>query len=121
MATRCHIGMQTSTGAVLSIYCHNDGYLSWTGKRLQAFDTLEKVEALIGLGDCSSIGDSIEDSTAYHRDRGESYEDTRAHLSSDLKEFESWADEDYTYLFADGVWLWRSRRERNWQPLRGAT
>jgi len=72
MSTRSRIAIEKQDGTVESIYCHFDGYLSNNGEILQNhYSTKEKMEKLIELGDISSLGDTPEETVAYHRDRGE--------------------------------------------------
>ena len=72
MSTRLRIAIEKQDGTVESIYCHFDGYLSNNGEILQNhYSTKEKMEKLIELGDISSLGDTPEETVAYHRDRGE--------------------------------------------------
>ena len=120
MSTRSHIAMQDATGHIHAVYCHNDGYLSWVGKRLlENFNTVEKVKALLDLGNISSLGTSIEKpeghtfenrisgyTVFYGRDRGEKGQ--YAVPFETFKAFEKACDEDYTYLFVDGAWQFRT-------------
>jgi len=72
MSTRSRIAIEKQDGTVESIYCHFDGYLSNNGEILQNhYSTKEKMKKLIELGDISSLGDTPEETVAYHRDRGE--------------------------------------------------
>ena len=72
MSTRSRIAIEKQDGTVESIYCHFDGYLSHNGEILQEhYSTKEKMEKLIELGDISQLGDTLEETVAYHRDRGE--------------------------------------------------
>jgi hypothetical protein len=74
MATRSRIAIENQDGTVTSIYCHFDGYIDGVGKTLQEnYNTREKMEQLIALGDISSLGKTIEETVAYHRDRGEEF------------------------------------------------
>lgn len=72
MATRSRIAIEKQDGTVESIYCHFDGYVNGVGQTLQNhYSTREKMEKLIELGDISSLGDTPEETVAYHRDRNE--------------------------------------------------
>jgi hypothetical protein len=74
MSTRSRIAIEKQDGTVESIYCHFDGYLSNNGEKLQNhYSTREKMEKLIELGDISSLGNTPEETVAYHRDRGEDF------------------------------------------------
>jgi hypothetical protein len=48
MATRGRVGLELADGSILSIYNHFDSYL-------ENFNTREKVEALVDLGDISAL------------------------------------------------------------------
>lgn len=59
MSTRCRIAVEHD-GKLESIYCHHDGYLSYVGRKLQKYyDNIEKVRALMELGDISSLGNDL--------------------------------------------------------------
>jgi len=106
MATRSIIAKLDSKG-VKAIYCHNDGYLSNNGKILDQHYTHEvHVNQLLAGGDISSLRDTIEDTTFYMRDRGESNKEaTTLKDESALLEFafES-CDAEVVYMFAYGAW-----------------
>lgn len=121
MGSRSAIGMKNEKGQIEAIYCHWDGYPEWVGKILvENYDTKEKVEELLALGDLSSLGkrvkpnedeihtyeNPVDDVTiAYHRDRGE--ELNPAGTYSSIEEFitefkEAWCS--YFYVFDNGDW-----------------
>lgn len=128
MGTRSTIAILREDGTVAKIYCHWDGYLEHNGRILfEHYNTAEKVEELIALGDLSSLGKEIGvkhpfspdynvpgDSdtwnrlydnmcTAYGRDRGE--EGTKANVYPDLETYEFKASfEEYNYVFMHGEW-----------------
>ena len=61
MSTRSFIGYQTKTGKLKVVYCHSDGYPSWNGKMLlKNYNSLDKIKAIVELGDLSWLGASIE-------------------------------------------------------------
>lgn len=107
MGTHANIGIR-SNGIITYIYCHYDGYVEHTGRILQNFyNSPEVAKALIELGDISSLGELFEKpqepneelfyTEAYHRDRSEDYEDTKARVA---KSFEEFIDgEDFAYLY----------------------
>ena len=116
MSTRSIIAMKVD-GGYRGIYCHFDGYPSGVGKTLlDHYTDAKKVEALIALGDISSLGGRVgpigkhsfenrEDGTtvAYGRDRGETdCETTIAPTTRKLKAI--FSDTDYLYVFEDGKW-----------------
>ena len=108
MATRSIIAKLDETG-VQAIYCHNDGYLSNNGKKLdQHYADEVKVDNLIAQGDCSSLRDIIEDTTFYHRDKNEPYSRVKAvNLNNEkalLKHAFERCDAEFVYMFAFGHW-----------------
>jgi hypothetical protein len=126
MATRSRIAMEQEDGSVLSIYCHNDGYVEHNGYILQThYQDPEKVKELIELGDISSLGKNVSPSgphsfnqperdvvVAYGRDRGES--DIAANKDQSVSAFFSFLPgfEDYGYLFTqEGEWLVKKSSE----------
>ncbi len=121
MATRSRIAIEKANGKVESIYCHWDGYPEYNGEILDNHYTDEKkVQALIDLGDISSLRPNVEapeghsfdcpdDETtvAYGRDRGESNVDKKVHAS--VQAFFNGDIEEYGYLFTqEGEWLVKS-------------
>jgi hypothetical protein len=118
MATRSLIGKLNSDNTVNYIYCHWDGYPSHNGKILQEhYNTPEKVDALLALGDLSSLGKEIGEKhdfdfhfckpgedwcTAYGRDRGE---DNSEMATTTLEDYPSENEStEYQYLFTDEGW-----------------
>ena len=103
MSTRSTISFNGRT-----IYCHSDGYKQGphgVGFKLKKFwNTPEKIEKLLDLGNLSSLGEEIGEKhnfdnrpagvcTAYHRDRGENFE-----MGND------WGAQEYNYKFVNGEW-----------------
>lgn len=99
MSTRCRIGIELPDGKVRSIYCHHDGYLSGVGKMLNDhYQTAEKVEKLMDLGDISSLSETVE----------ATYPDAYSHEDVQIREDETTADfwryagncgEEFVYLY----------------------
>jgi hypothetical protein len=106
MATRSTIAVQHQDGTVSQIYAHWDGYLSNNGNILyNSYTSCEQVEALVALGDVSSLSDTIDDTEFYMRDRDE-VDDCDARKFDSLDAFYlNYQEEDYNYLFANGLWL----------------
>lgn len=126
MSTRSTIGIENGDGTTTYIYCHWDGYLDYNGKMLiEHYDTKEKVEALIALGDLSSLNEKINPDpnrehrfdkpqedvcVAYHRDRGEEFRQEK--IKSSYYNIQSMANTwwaDYVYLWKDGEWLYQEQ------------
>jgi len=108
MATRSIIAKLDDKG-VQAIYCHNDGYLSNNGKILdQHYHDVNKVDELLLLGDCSSLKDTIEDTSFYHRDKKEPYSRVKAvELKNETKLLEhafEFCDAEVVYMYAYGSW-----------------
>lgn len=117
MGTRSTIAVQHADGTISQIYCHWDGYLSYNGKILQEhYNSLERAEALVAIGDLSSLAPSCDcpeghsfDTpaegycVAYGRDRGE--DGTAPNVFETLSDYRSnFQDEEYNYLFRNGEW-----------------
>jgi len=104
MATRSRIAIENQDGTVTSIYCHFDGYLRGVGKLLKEYYTTQsKVQTLIELGDISSLDMTPTSTIAYHRDRGEDFNQS---TDKDVESFFIENYQDYGYLFTkDNRWL----------------
>lgn len=121
MSTNARIGIERpAANGITSIYTHWDGYPSHHGiLLLDHYDTREKVEALIALGDLSILNkdlgqqhdfdarydDPVSGSwcRAYGRDRGETDVAAVGHG------YDDWPDsgQEYEYLFTRDGWKWR--------------
>ena len=67
MATISYICKKEEDGTIKIIYCHFDGDLFHNGALLYTYyNTPEKVDALITLGDLSSLGEKISPTSATH-------------------------------------------------------
>ena len=114
MSTNSTIAIERKDGTRTAIYCHWDGYIEHNGIILQvAYNTADKVEKLLELGDLSILGyytDPKEGTThnfenyqedvcvAYHRDRGEDF------VQSDGKQ-------EFNYIFIEEDACWYVERE----------
>ena len=126
MSTRSRIGRKNADDTITSIYCHFDGHPSHVGAILSAhYTSPAKVDALIALGDLSSLREECESppeghshdssakghTVAYGRDRGETDVDAVTHAA------DAWPDsgQKYTYLFDGAAWaVWR---KGEWRPV----
>lgn len=110
MSTRSTIGIKRKDGTMQKIYCHWDGYIEGNGVILQlAYNTPEKIEELLKLGNLSSLGYYISPTSgehsfgnpqrdvcvAYHRDRGE-----------ELEYINNSQMEEYNYIFDEWSMCW---------------
>lgn len=125
MSTRSAIIMKTHDGSYVGIYCHYDGYEDGVGQTLldhyggDPKTAADKVAALIALGDVSSLRERVapvashhsyaspEDGTtvAYHRDRGEAWEQVAPTTGATAEEVASQLGHNgYVYVFEAGKW-----------------
>lgn len=100
MATRSNIGILQDDGTIKAIYCHWDGYPEGVGTTLASYyTTREKVEALLNLGDFSSLGETLE-KTAETADPTD--EERKARVFNSVNEWRDYAREqwaEYLYLY----------------------
>jgi hypothetical protein len=132
MATRSLIGKLNSDKTTVDyIYCHWDGHIDNNGRILhEHYNTLEKVDALLALGDLSSLGNEIGEKhdfdfhlskpgedwcTAYGRDRGETGVSWKT-ATFERYPTSNWTT-DYQYLFTDEGWKVNSGD--GWQLVEG--
>lgn len=122
MGTRSNIIAQMSDGTWASIYCHWDGYVSHNGEILQNhYDSQDKVEQLIALGDLSSLAPEIgekhpfEQATnkeydnwccAYGRDRNE----TDCQAQTGVSFYDVLNSQEYVYVWFENKW-WIMNRD----------
>lgn len=118
MSTRSSIAIQNDNDTVIGIYCHSDGYLDYNGKMLaEHYKDEAKVRGLIALGSISSLAEKIgcpKGHTyhkpvkgyvrAYHRDRGDTWEDTQPSTEKNYTKFLDSMSQEFDYLFKDGQW-----------------
>lgn len=105
MSTRCAIG-KVENGIVSCIYCHHDGYPEGVGSMLEEhYNSSEKVDALLDLGDLSSVHTSLEECFAYARDGGEvKKEPSKVQLDQYCKWANENFDAEYAYLWDGQSW-----------------
>lgn len=126
MGTRSFIAYQTESG-ITGVYCHWDGYLSHNGKLLRCYYRYpERVAQLIALGNMSILAPEIGEkhdfddrpenqTTFYHRDRGESWEHCKPrHFETQDMLLEAAADCgcEYVYLFDGRKWRYAERGDQ---------
>jgi len=104
MSTRSLIGKKVG-GNVRYIYCHFDGYPTGVGETLKNhYNTDEKVDALLNMGDASSLGETLESSVFYMRDRGETGVEARSIYAPSFNGAGKKSGADYVYLWTNGEW-----------------
>ena len=117
-----------STHAIIAIsdginirasYVNYDGYPSHTGDILNAhYNSPDKINSLIDLGELSAIGTDTDHCQAYGRDRGESGTEPRKFASlSDLIEYGKSYYAAYIYLFEDDRWVVNKMGTSVWVPI----
>jgi hypothetical protein len=114
MSTRSTIWIKRSELVFEGIYCHFDGYPEFNGKILaEHYNTQEKIEDLIALGNLSSLAKSTECPdghtfekpvdgycVAYGRDRHEKNQSAvTTYCEANTKQ------QQYNYLWQDGEWF----------------
>ena len=86
MATRSIIARKINDKESLAIYCHYDGYLEHNGAILHLhYDTPEKVEKLISLGDLCSLGKKVEPNTSKAHTRLRPQDEVCIYYGRDMK------------------------------------
>ena len=138
MGTRSNIGIRNDDNTFTGIYCHWDGYPSHVGKiLLDHYNDVDRVNALMELGDLSSLGIKLNPESgkphtfdeplddmcvAYGRDRGET--GTESKLFKTLSQFERYMDNsgaEYQYVFDTVINEWTYRDNKSdWKELTSA-
>lgn len=122
MSTRSHIGF-IKGNQITYIYCHFDGYPEYNGRILQEYYTnREKIKELLNLGDISCLNKELSPKegeehsfdgkqaegvvVAYHRDRGEVWQDVMPRIVTIDNFDEIWNTDfiqgrcaEYSYLY----------------------
>lgn len=140
MSTRCYIGVEKPDKAVQFIYCHHDGYPAGVGKMLiENYDTPEKIDRLMALGDLSSLGPQPVDNpegwsgTYYFGDawkedkscisyRGRGDTDCNAREVKNILDYRDavkGSDADFAYINKEGKWYLLSLNSSEEPELKG--
>lgn len=121
MSTRSYIAIQHADGSIDAISCHYDGYPTGVGATLaEHYQTSDKVQRLISLGDLSCLGTSpdkkpgelpeLDETTAYHRDWGEDLFIRHFDTAEELQKSFADSDAEYLYLYTQAAiskkWTW---------------
>ena len=133
MATRSRIGLKLDDGTIKQVYCHWDGYVEGVGLTLvENYNTIDKVEELINLGDISSLGRLIYTdephsfdnpvngvTVSYMRDRGENGVEAQTLTMDEWMSVAYSSPIDFYYLFADGQWsVCKLSSKKQWQNVK---
>lgn len=114
MSTNSIIAILENTGEVTGIYCHWDGYPEGVGATLyHHYQDLDKIRDLVSLGSISSLHENVFPTdpshsfdnpqagvtVAYHRDRGEDFEQIKTNISNFGNECSKYFSVVYIYLY----------------------
>lgn len=106
MGTRSNIQVEIAPGKSLAIYAHWDGYPSHMGKMLlNHYNTQEKAEELVRLGDVSSVKPTLDQCQFYKRDRKESGDEIEPHEVDTFKISHIKQGQEWQYQFTKGRWF----------------
>lgn len=107
------IGYRERDGKVFSMVVTDVDPLD-LGRTLSEFYPDEKkARGLVWLGDCVSVGKSLEETVAFHRDKGDPWEDcspTR-HTTAEFWNYPNCSEGCTAFLFSDGKWSFKRRRD----------
>lgn len=117
MSTRSAICIEDAPDKFRGIYCHFDGYPDHVGTTLaDHYNSRDQAEALLALGDLSSLGERVapdpgeshsygkavpDVTVAYHRDRGERLRPAAEGVS--WKDMATEMGASYCYVWRDGA------------------
>lgn len=128
MSTNARIGIMLPDNKIKQIYCHWDGYISGgVGETLvNHYSKIEKIEALLALGDISVLtgelyptGEHSFDkpesgiTIAYGRDRGETDIDAKVVSMDEWNSVFYSSGSDFYYLYAEGEWRVKNLNKSN--------
>ena len=107
MSTRSTIAVHNpNTGRVTQVYCHFDGYLEGVGQTLlDHYHDADSADNLMVEGDMSSLGNTVDETVYYGRDRGEKWFHVCPDVYDSIDDYMNRANrEEYNYLFTDNEW-----------------
>ena len=87
-----------------SVYCHYDGYLSYTGKILFEHYDSTKANALVARGDNSGVKETLGEMNFYADREQEQAEWQVAHSFEEFLDQVEGCCGEYYYVMRDGVW-----------------
>ena len=103
MGTRSNIAYKKSTGEIVSMYCHYDGYPQYNGVILnEHYNTREKAKGLVDNGYLSSLKETVEESNLnrVHEEPPKTYRSFHAFIMNINFDIE------WLYLFKDDAWYY---------------
>ena len=117
MATRSTISVQhPDNGRIISVYCHWDGYLENNGRILRNhYSELDDALELVANGSISSLGNDVDDTVYYSRNRGEAWASVKPNVYENWTQFAAELDtEEYNYVFMNNEWHLLSGQRVQW-------
>lgn len=114
MSTRSFIcKYDTDKKAYRAIYCHFDGYVEGVGAMLDSnYDTESKVDALLDLGDISSLEPTVEET------RKNAYKNSKPRYLAHIDEEVLNSDIEFVYLYiSKGLWQVYKVNSQSWGYL----
>lgn len=103
MGTRSRVGVMHGT-VCKSVYCHYDGYLSYTGEILNRHYDSSMANALVSRGDNSGVKETLEAMNFYAAQGDERAEWMVAHTFEEFLDQVQGCGGEYYYVMRDGVW-----------------
>ena len=103
MGTRSRVGVMHGD-ICKSVYCHYDGYLSYTGEILNKHYDSSMANALVARGDNSGVKETLEDMNFYAAQGDERAEWMVAHTFEEFLDQVEGSGCEYYYVMRDGVW-----------------
>ena len=103
MGTRSRVGVMHGD-ICKSVYCHYDGYLSYTGEILNKHYDSSMANALVARGDNSGVKETLEDMNFYAAQGDERAEWMVSHTFEEFLDQVEGSGCEYYYVMRDGVW-----------------
>lgn len=114
MSTRSHIGIINKDGSIEVVYCHHDGYLSFTGQRLvDSHNNVPAARALLKIGNMTFVGAPMRDANVNDSMMFDNLTDYQESIA------EHFTDIEYFYLYAvnrTAGW-WVSNNGKDWKQV----
>lgn len=114
MSTRSHIGIINKDGSIEVVYCHHDGYLEFTGKRLlDNHNSVPSVRELLKIGNMTFVGAAMRDADVNDSMMFDNLTDYQESIA------EHFTDIEYFYLYAvnrTAGW-WVSNNGKDWKQV----
>ena len=103
MGTRSRVGVMHGT-TCKSVYCHYDGYLSYTGEILNRHYDSALANELVARGDNSGVKETLAEMNFYAAQGDERAEWMVSHTFEEFFDQVQGSGCEYYYVMRDGVW-----------------